>query len=398
MRIAYGKLGRSIPLTMEDAGSIGGDIEVVRLLDILRSEHEVHIVGRNRANVDIPGVVNHWQGTFDEMPVPSRCHTDPEYQAFVSFLKERTARLPEFDAWVIWLGQNGSSLHCVPATQKKMLGQMTQPLISLINYGYPLVHMVNQLGVKPFWLCPDPRNTIKFRDLWDPQQRPILAQFNATSGITKGTNSVSFYDERDGKLRKGTVKYVYSGIEMLAVPPQDRPTAVPPLLFGLLVNEGPTNVPNRRVDLVQKWCKGEYEIYGHWTQKSMGILGRDIYPIEVHDVRSVLQRWKATMTFPASNSGWATAKPWECFAAGTICFKHPLYDVQGHIYGKHMPEELREFLCPIFSSQLESRLEELRDDTRWRYWADLQFDYYQASRTRLEDGYSALRETLDGIT
>lgn len=206
MRIAYGNLGRSIPLTMDEASNVGGDIEVIMLLNRLVQEgHEVHIVGRNRGEkVELNGGVNHWApgGVFDNCPENSR-HKDPVFDAYDAFLQERIKRLPQFDAVLIWLGQHGSSLHPVPAVQDGKKGTWTNPMGSDVNYGYPLVCMVNHLGIKPFWLCPDPRNMVKFRDLWDPKQRDILAQFNTSKPNT-------FYDERDHVLRKGYTRYNYS--------------------------------------------------------------------------------------------------------------------------------------------------------------------------------------------
>ncbi len=40
---------------------------------------------------------------------------------------------------------------------------------------------------------------------------------------------------------------------------------------------------------------------------------------------------RSTFTTPSSGSGWATTKPWQAFAVGTVCFFHPEYDTQGHI-------------------------------------------------------------------
>lgn len=404
-RIAYGKLGRSIPLRYESASNVGGDIEVVRLLDLLAEDYEVHVVGRNQLDNDREDVVNHWAegGTFHGCPPAGRSIDDPDWIKFKAFMDERTPQLPKFDAWVIWLGQHGSSLHPVPMTMKGRTGT-TSPLISLVNYGYPLVHMINAHGVKPIWLCPDPRNMVKFRDLWDPKQGTILAQYNDSKANT-------FYDERDGKLREGSTKYMYAGIEMLALPPgrvylETLPMA-PPLPFGILVNEGPTNLSrNGRLELVHNWIRagekhlGEtWEIFGTWTEESQRELNREIYPIVVSDVRKVMQRWRSTITFPASGTGWATAKPWEAFAAGTVCFKHPAYDDQGHIYStEHMPLELLNFLTPRFPTELWSRVEQLEDDDTWYRYAKLQLDYLHESRVRLGHGYRWVKKFIDEET
>jgi hypothetical protein len=104
------------------------------------------------------------------------------------------------------------------------------------------------------------------------------------------------------------------------------------------------------------------------------------------------------VTFPATATGWATAKPWECFAAGCICFKHPRYDDQRHIYGEHMPAELRTFLSVPHATALRERVKMLEDDVTWRRYAELQYDYLQASSARLEGGYKAVRQALEEVT
>jgi len=383
---------------MEAASNVGGDAEVVRLLHILLDKgHEVHLVGRNRCDHEHPNLINHWApgGIFDGSPEASR-HKDEKFEAYHKFFVERCHELPtDFDAWLIWLGQHGSSLHPVPAVMNSKKGTYTNPLVSDLNYGYPLVAMVNQLGIRPYWLCPDPRNMIKFRDLWNPNQREILAQFNTNKDNT-------FYDERLDRLQKGGTRYTYSGIELLAAPlDNDEPTFEnpPERLFGLLVNEGYSNLgKHNRLHIIQQWTKGfiEYEIFGTWCEESQKTLNRIITPVPLDDVTKTLQRWCATMTFPASGSGWATTKPWECFKAGVICFKHPDYDSQGHIYSaKYMPEELYTFLRPSTMSGFNDRLTQLQDDENWRKFARLQYDYFQASHHRLEGG---ARMVLDAIS
>ena len=395
MRIAYGKLGRSIPLSLDDASNVGGDIEVVRLLKhLVNRGHEVHLVGRNQskelyplANLVDKQLVNQWGvgGVFDNPPPASR-HKDAEFEVYRQHLNGGLQRLPKFDAWLFWLGQHGSSLHPVPAVQDGKKGTYTNPMVSDLNYGFPLVEMVNQLGVRPIWLCPDPRNMIKFRDLWDPNQREVLAQFNTSKDNT-------FYHEPEDRLRSGGTRYRYSGIELLAAPPTDgwhpRVEEAPSHLFGLLVNEGYNNLGTKgRLHQISMWTKGldQYEIFGTWSEASQSKLGRVIASVPLKDVTDTLRRWRATMTFPATGGGWATSKPWECFKAGVVCFKHPDYDGQGHIYGKHMAQDLKDFLCPQTMFGFRERLNELKDDGFWASIIEQQYEYFLASQDRLKGG------------
>lgn len=406
MRIAYGKLGRSIPLTREDSSNIGGDIEVVNLLHRLLAEgHEVHLIGRNRSNQRRPfpqpqpmiassPLVNHWApgGAYDDPPEADR-HMGDKFLRYDKWLTECAKKLPDFDAVFIWLGQHGSSLHPVPAVRKGKIGTFTNPMISDVNYGYPLIAFCNDTKTRPYFLSPDPRNMIKFRDLWNPDQRTILAQFNTSKKNT-------FWDENDEKLRKGSTQYKYTGIEMLAtshVHVNRHQRGIPTQLFGVLVNEGYNNLGKKgRLALVQRWLPPMSHIVGTWSESSMRELGQRISPVTLSEVLPTLQKWRATITFPASGTGWATAKPWECFAAGTVCFRAPGYDSQGHIYSRHhMPEDLYDFLTLTYREDLEERVKQLADEKFWQHVIGQQWDYLYASRKRLEGGYKFIGETID---
>lgn len=413
MRIAYGKLGRSIPLTLDDAGSHGGDIEVVNLLNILRCDHEVHVVSRNQStDAQIPNVVNHWAPgmTYDDVPKFGDNQDTPQYDEFKAFLDERTPRLPPFDAWVLWIGQHGSSVHRIPMMGSKPLrhgqtikmpntGYTTRPLMSHTNYAYPLVHAVNYHGAKPVWLCPDPRNLFKLRDFNSPERvGEVLAQYDDRY---RG----QFYDPTEEKLRAIDVDYRYSGIELLAVPEEPTETidwqaqlAAPPRVgFGALVNEGPATGKSPRALLVRNWLKPEHELFGHWSLKGEETIGRSVAPVSVLEVKKTLQRWRSTITFPASSTGWATTKPWEAFAAGTVCFAHSGYDTQDHIFGRFMPEELRKFLRVRSRDELDRKIDQLWDETVWRHYSTLQFNYLRESRQRLKNGAAEILWRLSEV-
>lgn len=400
MKIGYGKFGRSFPLTLDAASSVGGDIEVVNLLNVLRRDHEVHLVGRNQCDGPLENVVNHWDegGPFHGIPLvkdSERQPDNPAYLRFVTSLDTAIDALPELDAYVFWLGQHGSICSFIPSVQNE--GELTCPLMSQINYCLPIVQLLNRRNIRPIWLCPDPRNLLKARDVSNPNQRPVLAQYNQS-------RSNLFYDPVNGLARKD-VRYNYSGIELLAVPRVDAPGGLhwgQRTSFGVLVNEGRPNLGGKgRKELLKKWVLNpgiEADVIGHWSDKAQAELGRVINPVPVTQVEATLGRWRSTITFPANAGGWATAKPWECFSAGTVCFKHPDYDSQNHIFSySRMPKELRSFLALSVTSQLPDRIKELEDYKTYQDVVAAQFEYLTKSRAELRDGAGAVLDALQAI-
>ena len=125
---------------------------------------------------------------------------------------------------------------------------------------------------------------------------------------------------------------------------------------------------------------------------------------------NTLRTFRSTITFPASGSGWATAKPWEAFAAGTIMFFHPEYDTQGHIMpirGKHhwtdeggiIPRDqlqmLSDFLRVPDVETFRERVQNIsRSDYLWHTYADLQRRYYEAAFMYWRGGSRRIEEVL----
>lgn len=406
LKIAYGKLGRSLPLREEGISSSGGDVEVLRLLHMLRERYEVHLVGRNSADATLEHVVNHWApgGLLHGLPfvLEDEVYPDhPKYLAQLEHLRRASAQLPRFDAWIIWIGSHGATSSFMPRVRPEKAGTdprlkgLTRPLMSLVNYVGPLVHLTNWADARPIWLCPDPRNELKLRDVGYPDQRPILSQYNQT-------RLREFWHEKHG-FRHGTLRYQYAGLELLAVPPAESrklsdPSFPPPELFGVLANEGPTDLGDQgRLHMLKKLRNHvpDFELLGHWSMASQRTLDRRVTPVAQGQVAATLARWRGTVTFPASGSGWATAKPWECMRAGCVCFKWPGYDNQQHIYGD-MPLDLHKFVAPATLSTLFENIHRLEDPNLWRQVSGLQTSYLQSKLDELAEGarhvYSAVED------
>jgi hypothetical protein len=241
--------------------------------------------------------------------------------------------------------------------------------VSFIARGINRWRDVNPLEREEVWLLPDARNYLKGRDLKWPRRHPVLCQFDWTRdewneryGDTRlpqehGFNMLHTRPagvNGGGERWRTTDTYVGSGLELVGIPRgfgdeepagwEDRTHG-----FGILINEA-RNYGMRpeltRLHAMQHYVKplDPAWVHGTWTAGSLAKLDRDIRPIPYHQIFNLMQTTKCTLTTPSSGSGWATAKPWESFATGIICFFHPLYDTQDHILfpaGDQPTEEMK---------------------------------------------------------
>ena len=195
------------------------------------------------------------------------------------------------------------------------------------------------------WRRAHVRNYIKGRDLKWPRRHPILSQFDWSRkewceryGDTRTPSEMGFDAEViDGKW-KTRDHYIASGLELVGIPGAmtDAPGWEERERFGILINEarGYGMRPElTRLHAMQHYVKplDPSWVHGTWPKASLEKLGMEITSIPYGDIWSKMASVHSTFTTPSSGSGWATAKPWESFATGTICFFHPEYDTQGHI-------------------------------------------------------------------
>lgn len=387
-KIGYGKIGRSYNLDIGKATSVGGDSDVLNLLMRLSKahpEHEFILVGKNSGEDPSvfgfpPNVINPWTEWKKEWKMPQ----DPKQAdlAVEQFRRISGNLHNELDAMIVWAGQHGSANSRIPMIgadwsrppgtelMNDSVGSfesnewndivtggecdaLATPQFAFINYVAGLSDFVSRWreadpGIKAreeIWLCPDPRNYLKMREIRNPIRYPVLAQYDflkyrKAERYGRFPDTLEEHDPtgyRENSLWVSNVAYCYSGLELTAVGSPDEITFDPnpgPHTFGMVVNENLTNVKYSRLDLIKEWVLPHFEdaeIRGHWTDKSQMELGRIFTPVPYSEVYGVMKSFATTLTTPASGSGWATAKPWESFALGSICFFHPKYDEQGHI-------------------------------------------------------------------
>lgn len=424
INIGYGKLGRAWCLDINAASTVGGDADVIRLLRRLAPTvtGDVTLIGRcskhEPSALRYPANVrNPWFGSnaWDIAPIGTINYKAPgQIERYIeSFIK--ATRAMRIDALVLWVGQHGSVTRGVPMIGQDWGGQLALPLVQTAIYCSYLVELCNTRGIEPILLVPDPRNYLKLREFKKPFKRPFLAQWTGDRMLKheqfnkwpKGAE-LSDYGPgfRDGSVWVSTAKYVYAGVELAAL---DEPRQITCTVdygydFGIIVNENKKEVTQPRLPLLRDWVLEHWPqtvVYGSWSDESQAELGRTITPVPVTQMYQTLRQFMATITFPASGSNWATAKPWECFAAGTVCFFHPRYDEQDNILmheryntGPKNRAELRElhaFLRISSREELWDKVAALKKDKK------LHKRIVALQRQHFERGFKTWRGGVDAV-
>lgn len=435
MKIGYCKLSRAMPLSPVKWGVVGGDDEPPLLLRTLANRHPTHewiIVGRNSletpASVGLPNnVTNPWT---DLMPLvkrdiagrdqPQRI-TGADLDHVISVYDRYTRPLFEdLDGLIVWAGQHGTSNSPLPKIGSSYADDdYTQPQKSFTLYASYVLRGINAfrerdpLRYEEIWLVPDPRNYPKPRDLKWPQRRPILAQYE----FSKNEKFERYRDPRTpaecgfeaivdetGHVWNARQTYVYSGLEICGILPDYVDSRFSSDWehrdhFGLFINEARAYVKRNRLDAVLEYVVPLRPafVHGKWSDRSNDRLALDANlgyrvepaPAEVYYDR--LRSVRCTLTTPSSGSGWATTKPWQAFAVGTVCFFHPEYDTQGHIVPTLAQVEsgqvddpelahLARWLRVRDPNELEKRVKHLNEDrTAWLWLVNRQRRRYDVA-------------------
>jgi hypothetical protein len=323
------------------------------------------------------------------------------------------------DALIIWVGQHGSSNHPLPMLDSEESAakgnRRTKPHDWEAYYcSYFMVSInawrdMDPINHEEIYLNADARNVQKMRDLHWPWRHPTLAQYDLKKDLKfdRGTDPAFWVrnppwnrvarEISNPNVWQADVYCVYSRLEINSLSP------IAPFgqmavyndqwdgrkSFGIFINEARPSVKDPelvRGPIVKRWVmplKPNF-IHGKWSDSGQKLLGREVYPLPWDEYFPALHAVRSTLTTPSSGSGWATTKPWEAFAAGTVCFFHPNYDTQGHIL-KDAPEELRKYLRVLYPDQLERRVKEMNEDRdKWGHMVKLQREHFDKAITRLD--------------
>lgn len=365
MKIGYAKLGRSIPLTRDRWGFVGGDDEPMLVLQTLarrHPEHEFTVVGKCSAdpltaeNGFPSNVTNSWDTIREEVRLASAGSPSPLSVADKQRITRRYMELvqpifSDLDGLIIWTGQHGTSNNVIPKVGRGW-DDVTSPQDAFIYYGSYLVAGINiwrsadPVAREEVWLCPDARNYVKARDLKWPLLNPVLGQFDWTRqeknerwGDTRQPAECGFPASKweGSHVWVSPQKYVYSRLEICGITPEHMNTEFGPWegrkRFGLFINEARAYVKHNRFDAMRDWVlplEPDF-VHGQWPKASQEKLGRVIEPAPFDQYYDILRSVACSFTTPTSGTGWATTKPWQSFATGTVIFFHPQYDTQGNV-------------------------------------------------------------------
>jgi len=350
MRIALGKIGKSIKFGPEEkgtgkkamtAGSIDARI-IFQTLIKFNPEHQFYLIGRSnfsrlkpevRKKVDPHGnVIDVWakfKDWFDNQDDKDEVTESWRYIEHVIKTEEK------FDIGIFIAG--GVLEYAVQGKTLKD-GKPIKTLMAAAKYAGPIHHFINETKIPYMVLSLDPRCYPKpAKDILIPPKR-ILQLINETVEVEHRVS----YESNEMIVDK--VPAVYSGLETLYVVEEEEPAGLynffdepeqkRDINMVLWLNEGK---PSRYNDLKNFILNSveDVQVYGVWNEKAL----KDprIEQVAMSELSWQFPRTKYTFCIPIA-PGWATGKFWEMIKHGIVPFMHPTYDDQRNI---GFPEELR---------------------------------------------------------
>lgn len=361
MIIGYSKIGRSLSMDPNKYG-YQGDAEapnLLRRLALRNPQQTFAVIGKHTKKPDVASFPSNilW---------PWLTMNEEEIVAW---------GIANLDGNIVHLGQHGTSHQRIPmvsdtwAMAESGEKEMTTPLQSLQTYGAYMTRILNGVGDKTDGKAPvsyivtDPRNYLKARDIkWPTGMNRILGQHAFTrlqshDRFKDTRNDLSFgFDTIEGFARDKEIwivrhTYRHGGLELMILDDSweswgsnsyEQRSSV-----GVASTSAYDEKPaRRRSALIRKFIwevRPEAEVFGKWDLKCMPDAdGYELLSNPVADFPDILQRWRVTMAMPAitrsiEGQGWTTAKPYQAFAARTVCLFAPDLDQQGWIIPSRTP-------------------------------------------------------------
>lgn len=289
-----------------------------------------------------------------------------EVSGFEDWLVETISQL---DGMVIHVGQHAPTQIRIPQAKNTWHETFTNPNLdgnrvydSMQSYCRYIIRGLNALGdvslgqAPVAWLVPDPRNYLKARDVkWPLGTDDILAQhqFNRSQrherfGDYRSPEALGFRGvklERENEVGEYELwsaqhRYRHCDLELMILPDNWEglnqrafESRVPVGIATTSTKASVLGEGRRRSQFVREYLVDQFpdaEVYGKWDAASLADVPegtvRDTTPEEFFDV---LNRFRVTLSLPIVDSDWSVAKPYQCWAAGTVCCYAEQVDAQG---------------------------------------------------------------------
>jgi hypothetical protein len=383
VRVGYASFGRTMKFKPSRWG-FAGDAEKAQLLYRLARRNpdvEFVVVGHNDADgkFALPNVTDAWANSRLRaasspplpghywMPFDTTWTGKPGYwcSEVSSFEDELVELISRLDGMIVHVNQHAPTQLAIPNSNRTWHETFTDPDVhanrtydSVKCYCRYVVRGLNALGDRTdghapvVWICPDPRNYLKARDVkwpnglddtlaqytyerWQRHERYLDRRDPAELGVADWVRTA-----RNGELWEARHRYRHADLELMMLPDDwatwnragfdDRSPA------GVATTSTKASVlgnKTRRSQQVRDYLLAAYpdaEVYGKWDAASLD----DVPPNTVRettpaDFDQLLNRWRVTVSLPIVESGWSVAKPYQCFAAGVLCFYVEQVDDQG---------------------------------------------------------------------
>lgn len=432
-----------------------GDAEKPNLLyRLARRSPDVKwvLIGHNTADeLDLPNVENPWlDARTRAAATPPRDTANPghywppfettwtsqpgwwvsEVSGFEDDLVELISHL---DGVVLHVGQHAPTQLSIPNANRTWAEAFANPAYanrtydSVKCYCRYLVRGLNALGDRTLgrapvvWLCPDPRNYLKARDVkWPTGLDDVLAQYRFARrqkherygdarSLTElptdlGVRELAYL--RGGELWEVEHRYRHADLELMILPDDWEMwgrcgfnNRVPAGIATTSTKASVLGNNRRRSQLVRDYLLAAFpdaEVFGKWDAASVADLLdgtlRATTPAEFPDL---LNRWRVTLALPIVESSWTVAKFWQCAAGNALCFLVEQVDDQGWLLPSRRPVDG----TTEVGSVGETRFYSVRDD--WTQaelglaaWLRVETPAEFAARARYVVGEPALWRTL----
>jgi hypothetical protein len=390
-RIGYGKLGRSMTMDPKKYGP-QGDAEAPQLLRRLASRNpdvEWVVIGKHTTVPDFdfwPSNVRFvWPNGIPRAHVLAKgedvlcafCKTIKSNTDVAAYCCDKGAQVveversivtmayTELDGMIVHLGQHGTSNWPIPPSKGRWGDVLTKPQAVSRNYSEFLTRSLNALnertsGNTPVtYICVDPRNYPKARDIkWPTGMNDILSQHSYTRtslherfGDTRDPASLGFdwcrwEPNTDNQKWRAQNKFRQADLELMILADDWETWGDRPYEERASLGVATTSMFVDRDEWRRSWLTKTYvmdqfpdaQVFGRWDDKCLET-DATTFEVQTNSVAQfpdLLASWRCTVSLPAgtrSSDGinWSVAKPYQAFAARTVCFFIGQVDQQGWV-------------------------------------------------------------------